>query len=211
MREVVRQVKPGQRVSIYWHDDQQWYSGIIQRTSADGAFHTVAYDDGDVESLDLLEETFRLDDATATQRDEEMQDGTQAGANLGHALSEKREKRQAAMPKRPESLPAQQHGKGRQAQQQSKGGGGHQGGSKRKKGGAERERERSAAHLRAQSVKEWLESLGLSKYLSVFELNEVDMDVLPYLTLEDLRDMPVRAIGPRRKMLNSLESLRSMP
>ncbi|KAL3818736.1 hypothetical protein ACJIZ3_004641 [Penstemon smallii] len=42
-------------------------------------------------------------------------------------------------------------------------------------------------------VKEWLIGLGLGKYSPVFEIHEVDDEVLPMLTLEDLKDMGISA------------------
>ena len=36
------------------------------------------------------------------------------------------------------------------------------------------------------TISEWLEHLGLEKYASVFETEEVDVDVMPSLTEEDL-------------------------
>ena len=40
-------------------------------------------------------------------------------------------------------------------------------------------------------VRNWLIGLGLSRYAPVFEIHEVDDEVLPMLTLEDLKDMGV--------------------
>ena len=36
---------------------------------------------------------------------------------------------------------------------------------------------------------------------------QVDMATLPYLTLQDLRDLPIHAVGPRRKLLAALERM----
>lgn len=36
---------------------------------------------------------------------------------------------------------------------------------------------------------------------------QVDMATLPYLTLQDLRELPILAVGPRRKLLASLERM----
>ncbi|KAL5210690.1 hypothetical protein ABZP36_006313 [Zizania latifolia] len=56
-------------------------------------------------------------------------------------------------------------------------------------------------------VKAWLDGLGLSRYAPVFEIHEVDDEVLPLLTLEDLKDMGIGAIGSRRKMYAAIQKL----
>ncbi|KAG8098946.1 hypothetical protein GUJ93_ZPchr0013g37180 [Zizania palustris] len=56
-------------------------------------------------------------------------------------------------------------------------------------------------------VKTWLDGLGLSRYAPVFEIHEVDDEVLPLLTLEDLKDMGIGAIGSRRKMYAAIQKL----
>src|SRR3954463_1763577 len=53
----------------------------------------------------------------------------------------------------------------------------------------------------------WLRSLGLERYKSAFLANDIDMDVLPCLTAEDLSNLGVESIGHRRKLLNGIASL----
>ncbi|PKA53908.1 hypothetical protein AXF42_Ash011388 [Apostasia shenzhenica] len=57
------------------------------------------------------------------------------------------------------------------------------------------------------SVRSWLERLGLGRYWPIFEMHEVDDEVLPLLTLEDLRDMGINAVGSRRKMYCAIQKL----
>lgn len=57
-------------------------------------------------------------------------------------------------------------------------------------------------------VRDWLVGLGLGRYAPVFEIHEVDDEVLPMLTLEDLKDMGINAVGSRRKMFNAILKLR---
>ncbi|KAL6569239.1 hypothetical protein OROHE_003520 [Orobanche hederae] len=57
-------------------------------------------------------------------------------------------------------------------------------------------------------VREWLIGLGLGRYAPVFEIHEVDDEVLPMLTLEDLKDMGINAVGSRRKMYSGIVKLR---
>jgi hypothetical protein len=53
----------------------------------------------------------------------------------------------------------------------------------------------------------WLRNLGLERYVSAFRDNEIDWDVLPKLTSEDLREIGIVAIGHRRKMLDAIAAL----
>ncbi|KAL0357705.1 UNVERIFIED_CONTAM: hypothetical protein Scaly_1456200 [Sesamum calycinum] len=57
-------------------------------------------------------------------------------------------------------------------------------------------------------VREWLIGMGLVRYAPVFEIHEVDDEVLPMLTLEDLKDMGINAVGSRRKMYSAILKLR---
>jgi len=45
----------------------------------------------------------------------------------------------------------------------------------------------------------WLQGLGLERYVPAFRDNEIDWEVLPKLTSEDLREIGVAAIGHRRQ------------
>ncbi|KAG0501635.1 hypothetical protein HPP92_001707 [Vanilla planifolia] len=56
-------------------------------------------------------------------------------------------------------------------------------------------------------VRSWLDGLGLGLYAPVFELHDVDEEVLPLLTLEDLRDMGINSVGLRRKMYCAIQKL----
>lgn len=56
-------------------------------------------------------------------------------------------------------------------------------------------------------VRIWLDGLGLGRYAPVFEIHEVDDEVLPMLTLEDLKDMGINAVGSRRKMFSAIQKL----
>ena len=52
-------------------------------------------------------------------------------------------------------------------------------------------------------IEAWLQGLGLERYARAFHDNEIDWEVLPKLTSEDLREIGVVAIGHRRKLLTS--------
>jgi class 3 adenylate cyclase/predicted ATPase len=53
----------------------------------------------------------------------------------------------------------------------------------------------------------WLRSLGLGQYEAAFRENEIDDEVLPNLTAEDLRELGVAVLGHRRKMLAAIAEL----
>ncbi|OAY67496.1 hypothetical protein ACMD2_17070 [Ananas comosus] len=60
----------------------------------------------------------------------------------------------------------------------------------------------------AGGVQSWLDRLGLGRYGLVFEIHEVDDEVLPLLTLEDLKDMGINAVGSRRKLYCAIQNLK---
>src|SRR5215471_3831470 len=53
----------------------------------------------------------------------------------------------------------------------------------------------------------WLQGLGLERYVPAFRDNEIDWEVLPKLTSEDLREIGVAAVGHRRKLLDAIAAL----
>jgi len=60
-------------------------------------------------------------------------------------------------------------------------------------------------------VGDWLKSLGLAEYEQTFRENAIDADVLPRLTVEDLKDLGMTAVGHRRKLLDAIAALRAPP
>src|SRR5215831_17653194 len=60
-------------------------------------------------------------------------------------------------------------------------------------------------------VAEWLRRLGLEHYASAFRDNDVDAEVLPELTADDLIGLGVTSIGHRRKLLAAIAALRDEP
>jgi class 3 adenylate cyclase/tetratricopeptide (TPR) repeat protein len=53
----------------------------------------------------------------------------------------------------------------------------------------------------------WLRSLGLEHYEGHFRENKIDVDVLPRLTADDLKDIGVSAVGDRRRLLDAIATL----
>ena len=56
-------------------------------------------------------------------------------------------------------------------------------------------------------VGSWLRALGLGQYEAAFRDNAIDGAVLPKLTLDDLKEIGVAAVGHRRKMMSAIEAL----
>jgi class 3 adenylate cyclase/tetratricopeptide (TPR) repeat protein len=56
-------------------------------------------------------------------------------------------------------------------------------------------------------VAAWLHDLGLARYVPAFRDNDVDAEVLPKLTAEDLISIGVTSVGHRRKLLDAIAGL----
>src|SRR5215471_2888388 len=50
----------------------------------------------------------------------------------------------------------------------------------------------------------WLDGLGLGQYEQAFRDNEIDERVLPSLTADDLKDLGVKLVGHRRRLLDAI-------
>ena len=60
-------------------------------------------------------------------------------------------------------------------------------------------------------VEAWLRGLGLEQYAPAFRDNDVDGEVLPELTADDLISIGVTSVGHRRKLLAAIAALRVKP
>jgi class 3 adenylate cyclase len=56
-------------------------------------------------------------------------------------------------------------------------------------------------------ITDWLRGLGLEQYAPAFHDNDVDSEVLPQLTVDDLISIGVTSVGHRRKLLAAIASL----
>lgn len=56
-------------------------------------------------------------------------------------------------------------------------------------------------------VQSWLENIGLHKYTQIFTNAQVDMDTLRLMSDEDLQQLGVSALGPRKKMVAGLKRI----
>jgi len=61
------------------------------------------------------------------------------------------------------------------------------------------------------NIADWLEGLGLGQYATAFAENEIDREILPSLTSDDLREIGVVAIGHRRRLLDAIAALDTAP
>src|SRR3954467_6710852 len=57
-------------------------------------------------------------------------------------------------------------------------------------------------------VAAWLRALGLDQYEAAFRANDVDAEVLPTLTADELKDIGVNSIRHRRRLLEAIAALR---
>ena len=57
-------------------------------------------------------------------------------------------------------------------------------------------------------VADWLRALGLEQYEATFRENDVDAELLPNLTADDLKDLGITSVGHRRRLLEAIAALR---
>jgi hypothetical protein len=60
-------------------------------------------------------------------------------------------------------------------------------------------------------ITDWLRGLGLEQYASAFHENAIDAEILRELTADDLKDLGVKLVGHRRKLLAAIAALRPDP
>jgi class 3 adenylate cyclase/predicted ATPase len=53
----------------------------------------------------------------------------------------------------------------------------------------------------------WLRGLGLGQYEEKFRDNKIDADLLPRLTVDDLKDIGVSVVGDRRRLLDAIATI----
>src|SRR5258708_6008424 len=57
-------------------------------------------------------------------------------------------------------------------------------------------------------ITNWLRGLGLERFATAFLANDIDAEILPKLTADDLIGLGVTSIGHRRKLLDAIATLR---
>jgi hypothetical protein len=60
-------------------------------------------------------------------------------------------------------------------------------------------------------IEAWLRGLGLEQYAPAFRDNDIDAEVLPELTADDLISIGVTSVGHRRKLLAAIACLKDAP
>jgi len=60
-------------------------------------------------------------------------------------------------------------------------------------------------------IEAWLRGLGLEQYTPAFRDNDIDAELLPRLTPEDLIAVGILSVGHRRKLLDAIAALRAEP
>jgi len=58
-----------------------------------------------------------------------------------------------------------------------------------------------------QSIRQWLEHLGLTQYADAFLSNHIDVELLPQITDQVLKDIGVASAGHRLRILQSVATL----
>ena len=56
-------------------------------------------------------------------------------------------------------------------------------------------------------IANWLLSLGLQQYEKAFRDNDIDSEILPKLTAEDLTCIGISSVGHRRKLIEAIAGL----
>jgi PAS domain S-box-containing protein len=59
----------------------------------------------------------------------------------------------------------------------------------------------------SHDIGRWLRGLGLEQHEPAFRENKIDQEILPALTVEDLKDLGVVSVGDRRRLLDAIELL----
>ncbi|TIP71134.1 MAG: adenylate cyclase [Mesorhizobium sp.] len=57
----------------------------------------------------------------------------------------------------------------------------------------------------------WLRGLGLEQYISAFDENAIDAEILPRLTAEDLKEIGVAALAHRKRILEAIAAMQGEP
>ncbi|XP_050364634.1 DNA cross-link repair protein SNM1 [Argentina anserina] len=73
--------------------------------------------------------------------------------------------------------------------------------------GIEIDGEAMGARVRGLVI-EWIRGLGLEKYEDIFVREEIDWDALQWLTEEDLINIGITTLGPRKKIMHAIAQLR---
>ena len=59
----------------------------------------------------------------------------------------------------------------------------------------------------ADGIKDFLEGLNLSQYANLFHEQDIELDILPTITEEELQGIGVKTLGQRKKIINAAKAL----
>ena len=59
------------------------------------------------------------------------------------------------------------------------------------------------------NVADWLCNLGMGRYTAAFHADDITVEILRYLTADDLKDLGVASIGHRRVLLRAIAAMRA--
>ena len=59
-----------------------------------------------------------------------------------------------------------------------------------------------------QDMRTWLDKRGLGEYAKVFDRHRIDFEVLGDLTYDDVREIGISEVGPRRKVYRAIAQWR---
>ncbi len=57
------------------------------------------------------------------------------------------------------------------------------------------------------NIADWLRTIGFEQYEVAFRENDVDIELLPNLTVDDLKDLGIISVGHRRRILEAIAAL----
>ena len=61
------------------------------------------------------------------------------------------------------------------------------------------------------NVDDWLRDIGFAQYAEMFRANDIDGSLLDRLTGNDLKDIGVASLGHRKRLLEAIAALPTMP
>ena len=58
-----------------------------------------------------------------------------------------------------------------------------------------------------QTIRQWLDQLGLPEHTEAFERNAIDLEIAKDLTQQDLRDLGIELLGHRKVLMRAIADL----
>ncbi|VAI73047.1 unnamed protein product [Triticum turgidum subsp. durum] len=77
----------GRRIKVWWPLDKEFYPGVVKSYDSAKTLHTVLYDDGDMEQLNMAKEKWKMIESNGSPMKQQKKD--HAGSNQGRAQETK--------------------------------------------------------------------------------------------------------------------------